>query len=165
MSLHALSSQKYLAYSTCKYLPPRSTFWFISLYDELFSRYKDVEIWQNRKGTLWGRTDSEHLMVKSILHTLSTYPRGPNFGPFFSTTSHFKIQGCWKSELMEISKWPQIDYEVCDSQQYLTYTRYARGSNLCPFCSTTSHFRHTSCRKSETHWMTSKWPWTLNSQK
>ncbi len=44
--------------------------------------------------------DIEHSTVKRILHiqltfkrtlhTLSTYPRGPNFSPFCSTTSSFR---------------------------------------------------------------------------
>ena len=37
------------------------------------------------------RTELEHLkVVKSDLHTLNTYPLGPNFGPFRSMTNRFR---------------------------------------------------------------------------
>ncbi len=36
------------------------------------------------------RPQTEHLTVKSALHTLTTYSRGPIFCPFRSTISGFK---------------------------------------------------------------------------
>ncbi len=36
------------------------------------------------------QTELEHLTVKSTPYTLNTYPSGPNFGPFRSTTSCFR---------------------------------------------------------------------------
>ncbi len=44
----------------------------------------------NRKCIETPQTEHEHLTVKSTLHALSTYPRGPNFGPFRSTVSRFQ---------------------------------------------------------------------------
>ncbi len=54
------------------------------LYDQGFSRYKVDE---NRKCTELLRTELEHLTVKIILYAQNTYPWGPNFGPFRSTTN------------------------------------------------------------------------------
>ncbi len=51
-----------------------------------FSRNKVVE---TSKRTEWLQTDLEHLTVKSTLY-LRAYPRGPKFGPFRSTSSHFQ---------------------------------------------------------------------------
>ncbi len=39
---------------------------------------------------------------KNTLYAWSTYPQGPNFGPFHCTIRHFPLQGCWKSEISEI---------------------------------------------------------------
>ncbi len=61
--------QTYPVYT--KYLLPRPKFW------------SDVPIC-----TKWPQTDPEHLSVKSTLYT-STYPGGPNFGPFLCTSRHF----------------------------------------------------------------------------
>ena len=50
------------------------------------SRYNVVK---NRKCTAWLQTELEHLRIKSTLHTVNTYPRGPNCGPFRSITNRF----------------------------------------------------------------------------
>ena len=51
------------------------------------SRYKVIKI---RKCTEWPQTELERVTVKSTPYTINTYPRGPNFGPFRSTTSCFQ---------------------------------------------------------------------------
>ncbi len=66
------NSQKYSKYT--KYLPLRSKFSFVSLYDYPFPRYKVVK---NRKCTEWPQTELEHLTVKSTLYTLNTHPWRP----------------------------------------------------------------------------------------
>ena len=45
---------------------------------------------ENRKCTEWPQTELDHITAKRRLYTLNTYPRGPNFGPFRSTTSRFR---------------------------------------------------------------------------
>ncbi len=45
---------------------------------------------KNWKCTEWPQTKLEHLTVKSTLYTLNTYPCGPNFRSFRSTTSRFR---------------------------------------------------------------------------
>ena len=44
----------------------------------------------------WPQTELEHLTVKTTLYTLNTYPWGPNFSPFHSTTSSFQDTGSLK---------------------------------------------------------------------
>ena len=67
--------------------PLRFKFSSVSLYDELFPRYK---VFKNRKCTVWPQTELEHLTGKSTLYTVNTQPWGPNFGPFRSTTNSFQ---------------------------------------------------------------------------
>ncbi len=57
-----LNSQKYPVY--IKYLPPRFKFLSLSLYDQLFSRYKVVKNRKIRKCTDWSQTDLEYLTIK-----------------------------------------------------------------------------------------------------
>ncbi len=47
------------------------------------------------------RLTLEHLMVKSTLHTVNSYPR--NFGPFRSMASSFQTQGCRKSKMHRLT--------------------------------------------------------------
>ncbi len=93
-----LNSQKYCIYT--KYLPLRLKCWSILLHDHWFSRHK---VGENRKCTEWPQTELEHLTVNSTLYTLSTYPWGPNVGPFRLTKSCFQdttyTEGWWKSEM------------------------------------------------------------------
>ena len=49
-----------------------------------------TEIQHVQEFTEWPQTGLEHLAVKSIPHTLKTYPWGSNFDPFHSTTSSFQ---------------------------------------------------------------------------
>ncbi len=58
------------------------------LHGELFSRYMDVE---SQKCIDKPHNCLKHLAVKCTLYTqLSTYPRGPHFGPFLSRTRRFQ---------------------------------------------------------------------------
>ncbi len=82
-----LISQKSKVPLSTKYLPLRPKVWSVSLYGQRFPRYKVAEY---RKCTEWPQTELQHLTVKSTLYTLNTYPRGPNFAPFRSTTSGFQ---------------------------------------------------------------------------
>ena len=75
-------SQKDSIYTT--YLLLRSKCGSVSLYDST------TLVIQIRKCTERPQTELEHLTVKSVLHTLYAYPRGPNFGPFRSMTSGFQ---------------------------------------------------------------------------
>ncbi len=86
-------------------------------------------------------------------------PRGPNFGPFRSTTSRFrdarlppKIGECTESELtMTLNTWRS---KVPLNTQYLP--------NFDSFRTTTCRFRDKGCRKLEKkRWMISGWPWTF----
>ena len=52
--------------------------------------YRAIRSAENQKWTDWPHTELEHLTVKSTLHMPSTYPRGPNFGPFCYTISPFR---------------------------------------------------------------------------
>ena len=45
---------------------------------------------ETRKCTERLQIELKHLTVKTTLYTLNTYPRGPNVGPFRSTTSSFR---------------------------------------------------------------------------
>ncbi len=69
------------------HIPPRPKFWSVSLYDYPFLRYNVVK---NRKWTEWPNTEIEKITVKTTLYTLSSYPWGPNFHSFHSTTSGFQ---------------------------------------------------------------------------
>ncbi len=83
-----LKNKKYPIYTT--YLPPRPKFQPFLLCDQPFSRYKIDETRKFRKCTDWPQTEFEILTVKSTSSTLSTYPWGPNFGSFCSTTAGFR---------------------------------------------------------------------------
>ncbi len=75
-----LQGQKYLTY-TEYFIPQAQILVRFALYDQPFLRYtwyKVVENQEHRKCTKWPQTEFEHLMVKSTLNALSTYPRGPN---------------------------------------------------------------------------------------
>ncbi len=56
----------------------------------LFPRYKVAENRKSWKCTEWPQTELEYLTVKKLLYTWNTYPWGPNFGPFHSTTIDFQ---------------------------------------------------------------------------
>ncbi len=77
--------RKYLVYTEYSSMGPK--FHSLLLYDQPFSRYNIVK---NRKCIEWPQNDLNHLTVKSTLYTLNTHPRGPNFAPFRSRTSHFR---------------------------------------------------------------------------
>ena len=85
-----LNSQKYSTYT--KYLPLRPIFFFFFFFFGRFAlrlAVSDIQGWRNRKWTEWPQTDLEDLTVKSTLYTLNTYPWGPNFRQFRSSTSRF----------------------------------------------------------------------------
>ncbi len=85
-------------------------FWFVSPYDQRFSRYK---VAKNQKCTEWPQTELEHLTVKSTLFTLNIYSRGPNIGPFRSTINRFR-DTCTRS--------PKIGNAPNAPKLYLTVT-------------------------------------------
>ena len=80
------------------------------------------------------------------MYTLNTYPRGPNFYQFLSTTSGLRDARLSKSEMDRmISDWPW----TLNCQMYPEYTEYflSRGPNFHPFCCTTCHFPDTRLGK------------------
>ena len=93
-------------------------FWFILLYNYLFSRYKAAE---NQKCTEWPQTELGHLTIKTTLYTLHTYPWGPNFGPFHRTTSHFPDTK--SSKIGNALNGPNWTWTL-NSQKYPVYTDY-----------------------------------------
>ena len=83
-----------------------------------FLRYKFVENLKNRKCTEWSQTGFNILAVKSTSYTLSAHPRGPNFGPFRSTTSRFR-----DTRLSKFEMHPKWSWRL-NSQKYLAYSNY-----------------------------------------
>ena len=153
-----MNCQKYP--TSPKYLTPRPKFWSISLYDQLFSRY---EVLENRKFTEWSQTDLELLMVKNILYTLkvliytkvSTSSWGRNFGPFHSTSSHFRDTGCWKSEMHSmILHWPW----TLNDQKYSAYTTKVLTSEGQIFICFTLWAAIFEIRRGWRNWKCSQWP-------
>ncbi len=65
---------------------------------DIYNMYK---VSKNQKCTEWPQTELSHLTVKSTLYTLNTYPYGPNFRPFRSTTSRF-----WDTRSSKIANAP-----------------------------------------------------------
>ena len=134
-----LNSQKYLMYT--EHLPLRPRFWSISLYDQPFPRYKLYKVGKNRKCNDWPQINLQHLTVKSTLYTLKTYPRGPNFHPFCSTTSRF-----WDTRLSKIRNAPSgakltdLEHLTVKSTLY-TLNIYPWDTNFGPYHSTTSGFQ------------------------
>ena len=111
----------------------------ILLNEQPFSRYKVVE---NRKK--WDTlNDLEHLTVKSTLHTLSTYHRGPNVGPFHSVTSYFSRYGVVENgQNRKCTEWPHTDFEILTVKRTsYTQSNYPWGPNFGPFCSMISRFQ------------------------
>ncbi len=80
-------------------LPPLSKVWSVSLYDQLFSRYRVIE---NRKCTEWPQSDHGPLTVKSTLYTLRTSPVVLIWSFLFYDQPFFEIQGYRKSEKSEV---------------------------------------------------------------
>ena len=67
----------------------------------------EIQVFRKSKWTKWPQNDINHLSVKSTLYTLNTHPRGPNFTPFRSTTSHFRDTGLSKIGMhWMIPEWP-----------------------------------------------------------
>ena len=105
----------------------------------------------------------EQLTVKNTLYTLHTYPLGPNFGPFHSTTIRFRDKrlstrspGAWRSA------WP-------DGRQYINWitlrSRYIFHSKTCRFRGTRflkigntpndpqNYLKHLTSQVSCIHWI------------
>ncbi len=133
----------------------------VLLHNKRFSRYKVAENW---KCTEWPQTELEHLTVKSTLYTLNTYPRGPNFDPFLSMTSHFwDTKGLQKSEMHQMtSKWTW----TLNSQKYHVHTVNTSpwGPNYGLFLSTTSSFQDTRSPKMGNTPNDPKWTEHLHSK-
>ena len=80
-----LNSQKYSTYR--KYLTPEVQ---ILIRFALWLAVSEIQGRQNQKFTEWPQTELEHLTINTTLYTLNTYPWGPKFAPFCSTTSIFE---------------------------------------------------------------------------
>ena len=79
-----LNSQKYSIYT--KYLPLRPKFCF-TLKLAVSEIQHAPGLWKSETAP---NDPKLNLAVKSTLYVLNTYRRGPNFGPFRSTTSRFR---------------------------------------------------------------------------
>ncbi len=103
-----------------KYLPTKSKVWLVSFYNQPFLRYN---VATNQKFTKWVQNDMKHLTVKSILHAVSLYPQGPNFGLFHSIkTSYFQDTMLLKIRIMHwlTSDWPW----TLNGQKYAVYGKH-----------------------------------------
>ncbi len=92
-------------------------------------------------------------------------PRCPNLCLFSSMANHFRDTRFLK--IGEVGNVPN-DLRLTVKSTWYTRSNYPRGPDLGPFCSMTCPFRDTrlfKIGKSKMHRMTSKWHWTLNSQK
>ncbi len=85
------------------------------------------------------QTELKHVTVKSILCTLDTYPRDPNFGAFGSTISRFR--DTYSSKFGNALNDPKRTWTL-NSQKYPIYTIHLpQGPKFGPFRSTTSSFQ------------------------
>ncbi len=169
-----LNSQKYPVYITCQ--PLKSIlFLSVSLYDQLFSRHKvDFENW---KFTKWPETDFIYLTMKNTVYIYQVPTTEPQiFVCFALRPSIVKIQGCWKWEISHMYQMTPDWYRILTVKS-TSYTAISIITpevqiwvrfGLQPF----SRFQDTRLsrllkfeKKIEMYQMTSKWPWTLNSQK
>ncbi len=107
-----LNTQNYSVY--IKYLPQRSKFWCVLLYDYPFPRYNTYKVGENRKCTEWPQTELDDSAVKSTLYTLNTYPWGPNFGPFRFMISGF--QDTKSSKIGNASSDPKLNLNTQQSK-------------------------------------------------
>ncbi len=108
-----LGSQKYSIYT--EYLPLRSKFWSVLLYDKPFPRYNMYKVGESQKCTEWTQTELEDFTIKCTLYTLNTRPWGPNFGPFRSTGSRFRYTTC-----TTCTRWAKIGTAPNDSKLNLS---------------------------------------------
>ncbi len=69
------------------------------------------KVGENQKCTEWPQTELEDLTVKGTLYTLSTYPWGPNCGPFRSTISRFRDNIYTVGENRKCTEWLQTELE------------------------------------------------------
>ncbi len=72
-----------------------------------------VSVMKHVQCTEWPQTELEDLTVKSTLYTLSTYPWGPNCGPFRSTISCFRDITCTGSaKFGNIPNEPKLNWKT-----------------------------------------------------
>ncbi len=112
----ALNSKNIL--HTLSQCPRWQNVWPVLLYEQPFMTYKVAE---NRKCTERPKIDLQHLIVRSITHILSKYPRCPNLGPLCSTTSR-RLQGCQISEELEIHRTTSEFLWTLNGQKDAVYT-------------------------------------------
>ena len=82
----------------------------------------EIQACQKRKCTQWPHDYLNHLRVKSTPCTLNTHPRGPNFNPFRSTTSHFRDTGLSKIGMHRMT---QNNLNHLSVKNYTIYTEYS----------------------------------------
>ena len=104
--------------------------------------YKIIENRKNQKCTAWPQSDPNHLMVKRTQYTV-IYPEDQILVHFTLWRAVFEIQGCRKSENLEMHRltldWPWI----LNGQKYLIYIVFTlRRPKLCLFRYKTSLFRN-----------------------
>ena len=126
--------------------------------------YKVSETW---KCTEWPQTKHEHLSQKYSIYT-KWLPMRLKFCQFRSTTSHFWDTYTRSAKIGKCTEWPQTELRTLNSQKCSIYSKKLPwAQNFGPFCSTISCFRDITCTrsaKSEMHWMTPNWTWTLTKQ-
>ena len=126
------------------------------------------KVGKNRKCTEWPQTELEDLTGKSIIYTLHTYPRGPNFGPFRSTTSCFRDTRSSKIGNAPSDHKLNLDEHLTVKILYMHILYLPQGAQtLVHFALrlAVSEIHVQGGQKSEMHRMTPNWTWTLNSQK
>ena len=116
----------------------------VSLYDQLFSRYK-VVCWKSGKSEMhqmtpewsWTLNSQKYPVYMKYLPPRAKYWSILLYGQPFS---RYKVAE--NRKFRKCTEWPQTDFEILTviSTSY-TLSNYPRGPNLDPFCSMASHFQ------------------------
>ncbi len=110
----------------------------------------------------WTLNSQKYIIYISTLYTLNTYPSGPNFGPFRSTS---RFRNTRSSKIGNASKTPKLNFEqslVTVKNTLYTLNTYPWGvPNFGPFRHMTCRFQDTGSPKIRMHRISPNWTWNL----
>ncbi len=129
--------------------------------------YNMHKVAENRKCTEWPQTELKHLTVKITLHTLNTYPRGSNFGPFRSTVSRFRDTTCTRwAKIGNAPNDPKLNLSTWQSKVLFIHLILTHEVQIfVRFALRLGVSKIQGRQKSEMHRVTPNWISTLYSQK
>ncbi len=100
------------------------------------------------------------LKGRNTLHTRNTYPWSPNCAPFHSTTSNF--QDTRSPKIGNAANDPKLNLNILQSKVlYIHRILTPEAQILVHFALRLSISEIQVHQKSEMHWLTRKWTWTL----